>query len=171
MTLFKGTARSLGKLKVYISTTTIPMTMTLSARGLARSCDKLKAFYLHHHNANDHQTWKDGYFEGLLHIKSYDHLITYFCEIIWETKSILSPLPQSQRPSNLAGGWLTFRDSYPISYDPLLKWSSVHVTKWKHTSTTTIPMSTKLGRVVTYNEELPLIKLYDPCIRCFFQVT
>ena len=29
-------------------------------RGLARSRDKLKPFYLHYHSAYDHKTWKDG---------------------------------------------------------------------------------------------------------------
>ena len=32
-------------------------------------------------------------------------------------------------------------------------------------------MVTKLGRVVTYYEELPLIKLHDPSIKLFSEVT
>ena len=34
----------------------------------------------------------------------------------------------------------------------------------KYISNTTVPMATKLGRVVTCNEELPLIKSHDPSI-------
>ena len=41
--------------------------------------------------------------------------------------------------------------------------------KLKHIPTTIIPMVDKLGRVVVYNEELPLIKLHDPSITCFLR--
>ena len=37
-----------------------------------------------------------------------------------------------------------------------------HVKNRCYISTTTLPMTTKPGRVVTYNEELPSIKLQDP---------
>ena len=38
-------------------------------------------------------------------------------------------------------------------------------------STTTISMGTKLGRVVTYNNEFSFMKLHDPSITWFFDVT
>ena len=34
------------------------------------------------------------YLDGFLPLKSYDLLITWSCEITWQTKTIISPLPQ-----------------------------------------------------------------------------
>ena len=45
------------------------------------------------------------------------------------------------------------------------------VTDQKHYfPSTTIPLTTKLGTVVTYYEELPLIKLLDSSITCYSEV-
>ena len=38
------------------------------------------------------------------------------------------------------------------------------IKNWKHISTTTIPMATKLDRAVLYHKELLIIKLHDPSI-------
>ena len=43
------------------------------------------------------------YLDLLLPIKSNDHVFTWFCEITWQTKNIVSPLPQCLRPQNVAG--------------------------------------------------------------------
>ena len=59
--------------------------------------------------------------------------------------------------------WETFTHKFT---NPVNTWSR-EVT-WeikKHISTTTIPMTIELGRVVTYNEELPLQSLKIPCSR------
>ena len=40
----------------------------------------------------------------------------------------------------------------------------------KHISTTVIPIASKLGKVVTCHEEVPLIKLIDPSITWFSEV-
>ena len=111
------------------------------------------------------------YHEGLLSIKSRDSFVTWSCEITWQTKSLF-PLPQYLWLPNMASWWLTLRASHPRSH-PTLDHVVLrdHVTNLKHVSTTTIPMATKLGRVVTYNEELALIKLHDPSFTLFWKVT
>ena len=45
------------------------------------------------------------YFNGP--IKSHDPLITRYCDIKWQTKSIISPISQCLWPPNLVGWWLT----------------------------------------------------------------
>ena len=69
--------------------------MTVSSRGLVRTCDKLKPVYLQHHSAYGHQTWWGGDFlEGLQTINSYDALITLSCKVTWQKKTIIYLLPQ-----------------------------------------------------------------------------
>ena len=82
---------------------------------LARSRDKLKPLYLHYNNIYGHKARQDGYshLDSLLPIKLYDHIITWFCEITWQTKNIVSPLPQCLWSQKLAGWWLTLSDFYP----------------------------------------------------------
>ena len=48
------------------------------------------------------------YLRRLLPIKSHDPLNTWSCKIAWQTKIIISPLPQSLRPLNLTVWQLTF---------------------------------------------------------------
>ena len=56
--------------------------------------------------------------------------------------------------------------------DLLSIWPMIDTIKnWKHISTTTIPMATKLGRVVLYHKKLLIIKLHDPSITWFCKVT
>ena len=49
----------------------------------------LKVLYLHYQNAYGHHTWEDGDLPGgpSTH-KSHDSLITWFCEVTWQTKNI-----------------------------------------------------------------------------------
>ena len=42
------------------------------------------------------------YHETLQPIKSYDPLITWYFEIMWQTKNVISPLPECQWPPHLA---------------------------------------------------------------------
>ena len=81
-----GLARSPEKLKPLLSTTTISMTIK---RGRMVT-----------------------YLDYLLPIKSNDHIIMLCCVIMWQTKNIISPLPQCLWPQNLAGWWLTLSDSH-----------------------------------------------------------
>ena len=97
------------------------------------------------------------YHEGLPSIISHDLLITWSCEIIWQTKSIISPVPQYLWPQNLVGWWLTLRGSYRYSHLTFwlcgLAWSRDKLKPYLYYYNT---MVTKLGKVVTYHEELPL---------------
>ena len=70
--------------------------------------------YLYFHKTYDHVGWP-------LPIKSNDPLNKKSCEIMWQTKTIISSLPQCPWPPNLGGWWLTFRSSYPSCYSTL--WS------------------------------------------------
>ena len=85
--------------------------------GFARSRDKLRLLYLHYHSAI---ATKLGvlitYLDGLLPIKSLDPLIVWSCQITWQTKSIISPIPQCLWPPNLAGWYLILRGSYRYSH-------------------------------------------------------
>ena len=45
------------------------------------------------------------------------------------------------------------------------------MTIWYHISTTAVPMTTKLGRMVTYLEGLLPIKSHDPLILCCSKIT
>ena len=51
-----------------------------------------------------------------------------------------------------------------------LKLESYSSNNWKHISSTTIPITTKLGGVVTYHEGLSPIKSNDPLIMLSFKI-
>ena len=58
-------------------------------------------------------------------IKSHNPLNTWSCEVTWQIKNILSPLPQYLWPPNLAGWLHTMKSFLSQSYnDPLITWSS-----------------------------------------------
>ena len=78
---------------------------------LAISLDKLKPLYLHYRSAYGQQTWQDGNLPwwALASNVAWLFLITWSCEIIWQFKIIISPLPQCLWPPNLANCKLTMR--------------------------------------------------------------
>ena len=104
----------------------------------------------------------------LLPIKSHDPLVKWTCKFRWQTKKIVSPLTE----------WLCNQTWQNVN---LPWWASTHKVTWpfnhvackitwqtkKIISTTTILMATKVGRVVTHNEELSLIQLHDLSITWF----
>ena len=94
--------------------------MKLWSHALGRSRDKPKPLYLLYHRPCKHGRMVT-YLEGILLIKSVGDLITWSCKIAWQTKTILSPLPQCLWPPNMAGWWLTLSGSHPPSYSTL--WS------------------------------------------------
>ena len=59
--------------------------------------------------------------EGLLNVKSHDSLITWFCEIPWQTKNVVFPILQCLVSPNLVGWWHKLRSSYPESH--LMLWT------------------------------------------------
>ena len=63
--------------------------------GLVRSHDNLKLVYLRCSSTYGNQTWQAGNLPwGLLPIMLLHPLVTWCCEIKWETKANISPLPQ-----------------------------------------------------------------------------
>ena len=102
------------------------------------------------------------------------------------TINIISLLPQCLWPPNLAGWWLTMRGSPHIKsrgaliicyLECLLNLIVTWPNTWSrdklkhHISTATIPMASKLGKVVINHKVLPLLKLLDPSITWFCKVT
>ena len=64
--------------------------------------------------------------EGLLPIMILHPLVTWFCKIMWQTKTIFYLLPQNLCPQNLAGWWLNLTAFYPQSQ------MTNHVVLWDH---------------------------------------
>ena len=106
------------------------------------------------------------YLNGLLPINSHDPLITWPCEITWQTKTIISQLPQCQCPPNLTRWWLTrWAPTHNVTRLFGLVVFRDHMTNWNHyISNTTMPMSDKFGRLVTDLEGLVRIMLPDPFV-------
>ena len=89
------------------------------------------------------------YVNGLLPIKSQDPFFMWSWEIIWQTKTIMCPLPWYPWHPNLEGWWHNLRSYKPSSpFDHVVLHG--HVTKTCYISTTRVPMVSKLGRMITY---------------------
>ena len=60
------------------------------------SCEIIISLYLHYHNICGHKSRQDGDLPWLSFTskKSNDPIITWFCEITWQTKTINYPLTQ-----------------------------------------------------------------------------
>ena len=74
----------------------------------------LKPLYLYYHNA--YGTILDKLVtcqEGLPPTILLHSLVTWSCEITWETKAIIPSLPKHLWPQNYAGWWLTLSAFYP----------------------------------------------------------
>ena len=89
--------------------------------------------------------------------KSEGCLVIRSCEILLQTKTTIAPLPECLWPPNSARWWLTMKGSFLFSHMTLNIWSC-EVTRQINISTTTMSMVIRLAWMVTYNEELPLIK-------------
>ena len=57
------------------------------------------------------------------------------------------------------------------SQEPLITWFCKIMGQTKHISTARVPMSTKLGRLVTYIKRLPPRKSYDTLVTCSCEIT
>ena len=103
------------------------------------------------------------YHKRLLPIKSHDPLIIWWCKITWQTKTCLhyhgACGHQTWRDGNLSWWYLTHIITWHFDHLVL----EDHVTNENHCITiTTVPMATKLGRMVTYLERFQHIKLHNP---------
>ena len=91
------------------------------------------------------------YDEGnLLIMPTRDSVTTKSCEVMWQTKNKISPLPQCLWPLNLAACL------FVIKLDMTNKKQNV--------SSSARSMATKLGWVVIYDEGKPCMKSHDPLI-------
>ena len=103
-------------------------------------------------------------FGGASSINLHSHLIKWSCKVTWTIRSVISLLQQGLRQPNFAKWWLWEASTHKVTqhFEHAVTWR--HVAHEEHISTTTMPMDTKSGRDVTYNEELPSIKSEDPLI-------
>ena len=89
------------------------------------------------------------YLDGLLPIKSHVPLITWSSEITWQNKTTMYQLSEQR----LMGSWCApaHKFIWPFDYVDLRD----HVATWNYyMSTITVSLATKLGKLVTYHEEL-----------------
>ena len=78
-----------------------------------RSLDKLKPLYFLCRSAYGHQTWQDGNLSWWAPTHKVTKTInTWSCKVSWQSKTIISPLPQLLWLPNLADWWFTLRSSY-----------------------------------------------------------
>ena len=110
--------------------------------------------------------------DGLLPIKLRDPLIMRSCKITWLTKALISPYPsvyrhQTRQDGNSRGWAPTHKITCPFDYVVLQK----HVTNENHyLPTTSGSIATRLGRILSYLEQLPLIKLLNPMFIWFCKI-
>ena len=93
-----------------------------------------------------------------------------FCRNMWQTNTIVYPLPQRLWPANFTEWWFTIRSSHPESlWSRGLARSGDKVSYHKQAiSTTTMVITTKLRLVLTYREEILLLKSHDRIIMCCY---
>ena len=96
------------------------------------------------------------YYNGLLCQKSHNPLNTWSHQVTWQIKYVISLLPQCLKPPNLRAWW----------FKEVIAWGNL--TNEKHWfSFITIPIVTKLVRVLTYYEKLLLLQSHEPLITWF----
>ena len=104
------------------------------------------------------------YLDDLLPIKSHDPLIMWSCKIPWQTKIILSSLSYCLWPPNVTSHKLTW------SFDYVVLWDRV-TTENCYIFTTTAPMTTKLGKLVTFYEGILSTMLLHPLVTWSYKIT
>ena len=172
--------------------------MALLSYGHARWSDKVKPLHLHYNNAYGHQSWQDRDLPWATPtLKLFKPLATWFCKIPWQTKTTIFPLLQSLWSPNLTGWWLTFKDSYHMTYHiiwllscliistPIISYDSYHMSHttfnqvvllnhlsiWKiYISTVTRFIATKLGKVLTLGRRFSMQMLKSLTTSCFFVI-
>ena len=103
------------------------------------------------------------YHEDLSPIETHYPWVAWSCEITWQIQNIISLLPLCLLPPKLAGNYLVWGTLIHRVIGPLS-----HVVLQYHLKdyicTNAMPMATKCGRVVTFNNKLPPTKSNDPQI-------
>ena len=164
--------------KRYISTSTRPMTTKIDKVGVyskgptsVESFDALITWPSYHMtdgkryistSVEPMATKLVGSNAGILSIKSQNLLITWLYKVTWQMKNVINSLSRDLSLSNLAEGWLIIRSHMSnhkatYSFDHVVTWA--HVTnELRYIFTSTMPIATKLNRVMVCNEESPLKK-------------
>ena len=86
------TATKLGRMLTYLNGLLPTKSDVLWSCGRVWSRDKLESLYLCYQSVYGHETWQDGNLPFLPMIL-HDPLFTWSCEITWQPKIIISPLP------------------------------------------------------------------------------
>ena len=89
-----------------------PNMLLLWSYGIAKLHDKLKLLYLHYRNITKCVKMMT-YLEWIQPLKSHDHIITWSCKMMWQTKIITYPLTKCLWLSILAGWEYTIRSFLP----------------------------------------------------------
>ena len=93
------------------------------------------------------------YLDEILPIKSNDPLITWSCEITWQSKTIIPTLPQFLCSPDDDIPWEAPNHKVIQSFDHVV--FQVHVTnKNPYISTTRVPLAIKLGKMMIYLDGL-----------------
>ena len=104
------------------------------------------------------------YHKGLPPIKSHDPLTMWSFEITWQIKN-MSPLEGAYRQQTWQDySWLWWPAAHKVAWcvDAVLQY---HLTNWnRYIVNNTVPMTNTFGKMVTYNEELILIKSHNALI-------
>ena len=98
--------------------------------------------------------WSRGLAKSCFKLKTYLHYRNAHRHQTWEGSDLPWKTP-------------THRVTWPFHHVVLQD----HATYYKHNFITTIPVATKLGRVVTYSKKFPFIKLRDPSVTWSCNVT
>ena len=110
-----------------------------------------KYLFVHFYKTYDHQIWKAVTFTGF---DSNEKLKTY---IHYQSAYSHQTLPNGNLPRWTPAHKVTW------PFDHVVFWG--RLTTWNHyISITTMPMATKLGKLVTWHEGLPPIMLLDPLV-------
>ena len=102
------------------------------------------------------------YLDGLRPLKSHDPLITWLCEIMWQTNHCISNTTVPMATKH--GRRMAYLEQKMTKHFDHVAWQS-HVTNKSHyISTTRFSMVTKLDRMATYLDVFLLIYSPDPLI-------
>ena len=96
-------------------------------------------------------------------ITSHDLSVTWSCEVTYKLNTLYLHFHKTNRHQILQGGdlpWGTFTHKVIWSFKQMVMWD--RVTRWKqYISNSTIPITTKFFRMLTYDEGLQPIKSHN----------
>ena len=134
-----------------------------------RSLDKLKPLYFLCRSAYGHQTWQDGNLSWWAPTHKVTKTInTWSCKVSWQSKTIISPLPQLLWLPKLGRLVIYFEELLSIYWHDLLFTWSCEIT-WQTKNIISLLPQTWQG--LDNHEELSFKKFHDPSTTWFCEVT